>query len=316
VAAKRSMSLDTFRHDAFLYGDQDEFLEEMRAFVAEGVDAGEPALVAVPGEKAEQLRAALGPKAADVCFADMYRVGRNPGRIIPVWREFVRDRCAEGRPVRGVGEPVWAGRSSDELVECRHHESLLNLAFDGSPAWWLVCPYDVSALDPAVVDEARTTHPFVLERGARVASPDYGGTAQAEASIGEPLAEPPFPTEELAFQGPRVAAVRDFVARRADALRLEGDRAAILVLAAGEIAANSVRHGGGGGVVRVWAVGETVVCEVRDRGRIASPLVGRDRPSPDQESGRGLWIVHQLCDLVQVRSTPAGTTVRLHVARR
>ena len=31
----------------------------------------------------------------------------------------------------------------------------------------------------------------------------------------------------------------------------------------------------------------------------------------DQEGGRGLFLVHQLCDLVQLRSSPSGTTVRL-----
>ena len=32
----------------------------------------------------------------------------------------------------------------------------------------------------------------------------------------------------------------------------------------------------------------------------------------DRAGGRGLWIANQLCDLVQVRSGAAGTTVRLH----
>jgi hypothetical protein len=30
--------------------------------------------------------------------------------------------------------------------------------------------------------------------------------------------------------------------------------------------------------------------------------------------GRGLWIVNHLCDLVQLRSSPAGNVVRLHMA--
>ena len=52
---------------------------------------------------------------------------------------------------------------------------------------------------------------------------------------------------------------------------------------------------------------------MRDDGRIEDPLVGRERPRPDQANGRGLWIANQLCDLVQVRSGHDGTEVRLRM---
>jgi hypothetical protein len=29
--------------------------------------------------------------------------------------------------------------------------------------------------------------------------------------------------------------------------------------------------------------------------------------------GHGLWLVHQVCDLVEIRSGDAGTTIRLHM---
>jgi hypothetical protein len=51
---------------------------------------------------------------------------------------------------------------------------------------------------------------------------------------------------------------------------------------------------------------------VEDHGRIRIPLVGRIRPEPDADSGRGVWIANQLCDLVQIRSSAAGTVVRVH----
>jgi anti-sigma regulatory factor (Ser/Thr protein kinase) len=44
---------------------------------------------------------------------------------------------------------------------------------------------------------------------------------------------------------------------------------------------------------------------------VADPLAGRLTPAHDQEGGRGLYLVHQLCDLVQLRSSPSGTTVRV-----
>ena len=42
-------------------------------------------------------------------------------------------------------------------------------------------------------------------------------------------------------------------------------------------------------------------------------LAGRVLPSIHLPGGRGLRIANQLCDLVQIRSTPEGTTVRLHM---
>ena len=56
-----------------------------------------------------------------------------------------------------------------------------------------------------------------------------------------------------------------------------------------------------------------LVCEVQDEGQITDPLAGRHPDSPDAESGHGLRIAHDLCDLVELRSGPWGTIVRLHV---
>jgi len=53
------------------------------------------------------LREVLGDGAERVRFEDMHRLGRNPARIIPAWREFLDESAPEGRPVRGIGEPIW-----------------------------------------------------------------------------------------------------------------------------------------------------------------------------------------------------------------
>ena len=84
------------------------------------------------------------------------------------------------------------------------------------------------------------------------------------------------------------------------------------MLAVSEIAANSACHRDGSGTFAVWITDASVICEVRDRGRIEHPLAGRLRPGPDQPGGRGLWLANQLCDLVQIRVTARGSTVRLH----
>ncbi|WP_282206387.1 ATP-binding protein [Kitasatospora fiedleri] len=92
-----------------------------------------------------------------------------------------------------------------------------------------------------------------------------------------------------------------------------GTRLRELLIAASEIAANSIKHGGGRGVLRTWVEDTDLICEFHDSGHLQDPLVGRLRPTADQIGGRGLWMVQQLCDLVQIRSTAeTGTTIRLH----
>ena len=59
-----------------------------------------------------------------------------------------------------------------------------------------------------------------------------------------------------------------------------------------------------------------LLVEFEDSGSIEAPLAGRLRPGPTQDGGRGLWLANQLCDLVQIRSRPGRTTVRLRPSRR
>ena len=131
--------------------------------------------------------------------------------------------------------------------------------------------------------------------------------------LAAPLASAPLDADQLAFDLPSLPALRRFVAMRGTAFGLVGDRISELILAVNELATNSVRHGGGFGLVRLWQDHDEVVAEVRDHGYIDDPLVGRQRPEVEALGGRGLWLVNQLCDLVQVRSTPGGCVVRVRV---
>ena len=303
----------SFRHEALLYAGRDDFVRQTASFLRDGVAAEEPALVVVDAVKIDLLRQELDGAADQVYFADMAAVGVNPARIIPAWREFVSRHAPSGRRLRGIGEPIWPERSAAELTECRRHESLLNLAFAGSPSWWLVCPYDTEALDPAVLEEARRTHPFVLEDGAARESADYYGLDAIAEPFAEPLPEPRGPTDDLAFEAGPLDALRRFVARHAADAGLGGTRASDLVLAVHELATNSLRHGGGRGTLRIWREPDALVCEVSDGGRIDAPLVGRERPVGGRTDGRGLWLANQLCDLVQIRCFPTESVVRLHM---
>jgi hypothetical protein len=147
----------TFRHEAFFDAGEEEFVAGATAFVRHALAAEEPVLVAVNAPKIALLRESLNGDADEVRFADMSGFGRNPARIIPVWREFVDEY--EGRRVSGIGEPIGPDRSPEEMVECQRHESLLNLAFADAAPLRLLCPYDTAGLEPTVIEEARRSHP-------------------------------------------------------------------------------------------------------------------------------------------------------------
>jgi anti-sigma regulatory factor (Ser/Thr protein kinase) len=311
--AQSDVPASSFRHEAMLYAGEEEFADRVGGFIREGVDAGEPVLVAVGTAKVDLLRRALGGSARGVTFVDTEQLGANPARMLPAWRTFAEPHLAGNRHIRGVGEPVVPGRSDAELVECHRHEALLNLAFDGGGAWWLICPYDTGALAAEDVAEARCTHPLIWGDRPGQPSAEYRGRFAGAEPFVAPLTDPPAAAEEMFFT---IADLRAIRARVADAARRWGlpeARVADLILAAGEVAANSIRHGGGGGSMRIWFDDGAAICEVRDAGFIAEPLAGREPPAPGDGGGYGLWLANQVCDLVQVRSSSAGTTVRLHV---
>jgi len=142
---------------------------------------------------------------------------------------------------------------------------------------------------------------------------DGQGPASRRRPRTRPEGAAPPAADEIAFTIDLLNEVRRFVSARARRAGLMGQRAADVILAANELATNSVRHAGGDGRLLMWREDGTLVCEVRDAGHITDPLVGQRRPTPDQPSGRGLWIVSQLSDLVQIRSSPRGTAVRIHI---
>lgn len=303
------MSKPGFLHEALIYGDSDEFLARTVPFLHGALEAGEPALVAVSRRNTLLLEGELGADAGGIRFAPMEELGRNPARIIPFWQDFI-DAHRE-RSVCGIGEPLWPGRGTAEIDECRRHESLLNVAFSRPVSFSLLCPYDGAALSDEALAGVFHSHSTVTSRGATEPSREY--LAERDCFAGE-LPDHPAAAEAFVFDSTKLFSVRRCVERVAAEAAIAPRRAADLVAAASELAANSIAHGGGVGTLRTWREPGSLLIEFEDRGTIGEPLAGRLRPSVTQERGRGLWLANQLCDLVQVRSSALGTTVRLQTA--
>jgi anti-sigma regulatory factor (Ser/Thr protein kinase) len=311
------LSKATFHHEALLYRGDEEFVSGTVAFVRSALDAGAPVVLAILDErKGDLLREALGIDADKLALTDMHVVGRNPARLIPAWRDFAERHQDDDGGVWGIGEPIWAGRTDAEMVECHLHERLLNLAFADVPQMRLLCPYDADNLAPEVLDQAACNHAALVQDGETLMS-DWIDLDEIVDPLRDPLAEPAPIARGSAFGSDSSYVARRFVAEAAEAAGFDEEPVQDLMVAMNELITNSIRHGGGGGVLHVWADDDALVCQVRDAGRIEGRLLGSELPAPEREGGGGLglWLVNQICDLVQVRALDDGTIVRVRMNR-
>lgn len=297
-------------HHSLIYHSDEEYLAGVVPYLREGADAGDAMLAIVTAGQRAMVERALGADADAVEWALPERFYTYPAHTLRRAVEFSRSHA--GRQVRMLGEIPWAGRSALEIAEWVRYEAVVNMVFPLTP---VVCSYDARILDGEVLAAAVCTHPTLL-RGPE-ASRGIGFVDPVDVVHGcdvEPLPAPPLDARTRFFTVGDLRATRDFVAREAAAAGRDPGRVEELVLAANEAATNALEHGGGRGVVRIWEEPGRVICEVSNaEGAISDPFVGLLPPAPENPRGRGLWLIRQCADLVQVRSDGPGCTVRMHV---
>ncbi|HEY3726130.1 MAG TPA: sensor histidine kinase [Solirubrobacteraceae bacterium] len=302
----------SLRHEALLYESPDQLERAARAFIAAGANAGEPVLAVLPPHTIEELLSALGDLTCDVRFEDMEVVGRNPNCLLELYQEWIE--AHDGR-VRVLAEGIWPNRSYAEAVECLRHEALVNHELSSCQAS-ILCLHDAANLAPEVLAGAELTHPSLVDGdGVRRASSRYGKPDEVYAGRHWPQEPAMPPVSELAFEGD-LHALRESVAADPIVSRLSPERRADLVFAVSEAAATTVKYGDGECTARIWHDGTSVVTEVSSSSVLENAAVGRRRPPPDSLRGRGLWLINQLCDLVELRSGRNGTSMRIHVRDR
>jgi anti-sigma regulatory factor (Ser/Thr protein kinase) len=304
----------TLEHDALIFGTDEALMGTLVPWLQEGLERGDGALVATTAPHIEQLRDSLGTDEGYVSYfvADDWYV--HPSQAIAAWQRLLVEAAANGVDhTRIVGE-VRFGATPDLQTSWTRYESALNAVFEHSPAW-IVCPYDVRALPPDVVDQASRTHPTVWDT-KRHESDRYELPARLLSEILEPgraVTGPPtldMPIDET------LSEMRAAVRAAGRGAGLPWGRVEELVLAVSELAGNTVRHAGGGGRLALWITAEGVVCEVTDQGGgVRDPLAGLVPPAPSASAGMGLWIVRQLTDSFAIGAGDEGTTVRIAVDR-
>lgn len=298
---------DGFVHEALIYRGRDELAEAVRQFAHEARHAHEPILAALPAAHLEWVSDALAP-ADGVRLEAMEELGGNPARLLPVYREWVQEHDGHARI---VSETIWPERSYAETAECLRHEALMNVAFAGMPAAAL-CPFDGEALDDEVLGDVAVTHPFLRDGAGRRRSERFEDPERVARGERWPQRSPSPPVHELGGSG-TLGSLREAVSADSYLEALTPQRREDVVLAVNEAATNALKHGHTDWRLRIWNEGDTVVSEVSSASALDDPLAGRNRPGPEALSGRGLWLINQLCDLVELRSGERCTSVRMHV---
>jgi hypothetical protein len=306
-------SRQSYRHEAFLWHSRSDYISGLVPFVREGVEAGEAVMVALLPEHAAWIAAELGSSAAQVHVVDMVELGHNPARIIPAWLEFLQSSCGPGRPARGIGEPIWAGRTPAEIREAQLHEALLNLAVDPELPFWLLCPYDAEHLDEDVLTEAGRSHPALVTPTSYEGSGRYRGHEHARALFTADLPAPPLEAFEVCITPSSWPEATRQITLRAAACNLWSDEVVRLTDVIRSLVDDSLGRGAVHVDVQLWDEPAALVCQLSDRTTIEDFLVGRRPPLyPGQDP---LWFANQACDLVQVRSGAHGTTIRLRLEK-
>jgi anti-sigma regulatory factor (Ser/Thr protein kinase) len=300
-------------HRLLEYGSDEEFVAGVAPFVLEGLRVGEPALLVASPRNLVAMREVVGTRAGErVRFADSdgWGSGNVPARVLAVeWA--VRKLLATAVRCRVVEEFTWRG-AAQRKQWCRH-EAATNLLNTSSQVSML-CAADTRANTGAFLDDLRRTHPLLApdRRNPRFVEP-WTYLAHLDDDSYRPA--PPDADTSTTVADTDLGALRQRVTAEAQAAGLGEYQRQCLALAATEIVANALHHGGTVATVMTWAEGSSFCCEVSDAGPGIADPVAVYRP-PEPARGRcGLWLARTFCDDLRIVTSPAGTTVRMSFTR-
>lgn len=306
-------SAEHLDHEAFVYGDDDEYELVLAPLLLAALEAGDATVVVVPPVQEALLRAALGSAATRCTWVDAREWYRNPTRTIAGYDRVLRD-LDRGRSAFVIGE-VQFGDDPRQWAEWTRYEAALNRVLAHRRAR-VICPYDLRTLASSVIADAHRTHPHVV--ATHGCSPS-GLYTEPERLIAElplaPAVPSASPTVQLAFVG-SVREARSAFVEVASGCGFSVDRTYELAVAVSEVVTNAFLHGGSPVRFRVWARPGVLTCIVEDSGRgSVDPLAGFRAPADSAPGGRGLFYTRQVFDHVELTEAPTGG-LSVHLAAK
>lgn len=303
-----------FRHEACLYGSDDDFLAVVSPFVKDGIAASEKVILALSHPQAELVRSHI-PEARQAIVVPNGERYLRPATTIQTLLETFRSHAAQTtgrmRVVGSVLDPPWANWDP-----WARYEAAINDILADFPVWGL-CLYDTRTVADDVLDEVERTHPYI----------QWPGKGAVRSGKFEPAStflrnrEPPRPdpiqstTPHTELLNPTAARARHAVMEAGAGSKPAADSIADLILGVSEVVTNAHLHGAAPVTLRIWSSHDRIVATVHDCGEgPADPLAGLLPGQPVGEGGGlGLWVTHQICSEVIHDRSPNGFTVRLVV---
>ncbi|SNY38263.1 sensor histidine kinase [Paractinoplanes atraurantiacus] len=303
-------------HEAAFYDSDQAFLDAVVPFLAGGLEAGEPVVAAFTRHHQALVTEALGTREG-IKYIDAGLQYARPASAIDRYRRMLREygntcpaqvRLAGEVPHPGTGVPwEWWAR----------YEAAVNRAFGSLPVWGL-CPYDTRTLPAEVLDDVRSTHPFIADGTTHEVNPGFVNPetflAGRRSAWRDSMEDgPPVAT----FRDPFPAQVRTAITRAGRETELPENDVRGLVLGASEAVSNALLHGTPPVTVRLWSSPQRMVAAVTDAGEGPdTPFAGLFPTSAEAaRGGLGLWLAFQTCSFVTFGHGPDGFTIRLVAGR-
>ncbi|MEU8146056.1 sensor histidine kinase [Nonomuraea sp. NPDC048901] len=300
---------ESFKHVAVSYDSNAAFLRLTVPRVRAALAHDRRVIVATSADKLRLLDEALGDEARQIDRRDSRTWYIHPPRTLAAYHEYTR-----GRRTLVIGEIPWPERGERETREWIRYESVLNAALEDAKAVAL-CLYNPRTTPAAVLEYQPAIHPLLLDATGEAVSTGFVRPHELVLNGDlEPLPAPSGRVATVSFTAREIKGLRHTVRDYASAAGMDVNLIGSLVLSVSEIAANSVEHGAGHGMIKMWVSGGEMICEIADPGgALDDPLPGYIPPEPESPRGYGLWISRQLCDYVDLRAENGTLRVRLHM---
>jgi hypothetical protein len=196
-ATSTSQTLRPGDHICSVYESDDQLVETVAAFLADGLARGERCWYVPSRHETPAIRVAMKLLGVDVekqCARSAlllldsqatYAVqgGFDPEQTMRVFNEAIEQALTDGfNGFRAAAEMSWALDVDNGPETVITYESLLRMLFSTSPATGL-CLYDSRRMPTPLVHGALLTHPTVTGAGAFMANPFYDPAVKALSDV-------------------------------------------------------------------------------------------------------------------------------------